>query len=538
MIYRFDDFEVDSRAFELRYKGQVQHLEPRVLDLILLLCENCTRVLSKDELIERLWGGRIVSDWAISSCLKLARKSLGDDGKNQTYIRTIRGHGYRFVADVSAMRGPNAESLIRTPAPGTPEREIRQVEPCDTVAGFDLAHADARGVLASIAVLPFQNVSGDPEQDYFAAGVVEDIVASLSRMRWLSVMKRPIGLFRSNGAVDLSQAGAAFGARYVLAGGVRKAGSRVRITAELLEARTGRQLWAGKFDGAIDAVFELQDEVADRVSGMVEPSLRRAEIERSLRKPVENLDAHDCYLRALPHVAKQMPEHAMLAIPLLERALRLDPYYAAAHALIAWCHELCFARGGFDEAHRSAALLHAGMTLTSDTDDGTALAIAGFVTALLTADHDTALGAIDRALAMNPSSPTALYIGAQANALAGECDVATSLADRALWLSPSDPLAFEAHMALGESAIQADRYDEAAAYFARAARAKPNFSTAYIFQAMAMVQAGKSDRALVRLRRGFELEPDFSIRALSEHVYADPLRERFVQSARFLGLTT
>ena len=318
---------------------------------------------------------------------------------------------------------------------------------------------------------------------------------------------------------------------------MRKAGGRVRITAKLLEARTGRQLWADKYDGALDGVFDLQDQIADRVAGIVEPSLRRAEIERSRRKRTDSLDAYDCYLRALPYVAAQMPEKARRAIPLLDRALKIDPDYAAAHALIAWCHELCFARGGFDKGHRKAALKHAGTVLTGDTDDGTALAIAGFVTTLLTDDYDASLGAMDHGLAMNPSSTTGLYLGAQAHALAGECETAMSLADRALSLSPFDPLAFQAHMALGETAIQDDRYEDAATCFARAARANPKFSTAYIYQAIALSQAGRAGRALDQLQRGFQREPGFSTRVFYEHVLADPLRERFIEGSRFLGLT-
>ena len=391
--------------------------------------------------------------------------------------------------------------------------------------------------MPSIAVLPFRNISGDPEQDYFAAGIVEDIVAALSRITWLSVTKRQTGFSRGDGVMEPSKLLRDFGVRYALLGGVRKAGGRVRITARLLEAGTGRQLWADRYDGALDRVFDLQDQIADQIAGVVEPSLRRAETKRSRRKRTDSLDAYDCYLRALPHVAEQMPGKASLAIPLLDRALKLDPDYSAAHALIAWCHELCFARGGFEEAHRSAALRHAGIVLDGDTDDGTPLAVAGFVTTLLTADRDAALGAIDRGVAMNPSSTTALLLGAQAHALAGECELAESFSDRALSLNPVDPLAFEAHMALGEAAVQDDRYDDASACFARAARAKPSFSTAYIYQAMALAQAGHVDRATNPLRRGFELEPAFSTRAFHEHHLADPLRERWVEGSRLLNLT-
>ena len=248
------------------------------------------------------------------------------------------------------------------------------------------------------------------------------------------------------------------------------------------------------------------------------------------------MDAYDCYLRALPLVAAQMPEEAGRAISLLDRALKLDPDDAAAHALIAWCHELCFARGGFAEAHKTAALRHASTALASDTDDGTALAVAGFVTTLLTADHDAALGAIDRGLALNPSSATVLYLGAQAHALAGLSDKAMSFADRALWLNPFDPLAFQAHMALGEAAVLDDRHDDAASCFARAAQAKPNFSSAYIFESIALALAGHAAQGRPRARSGLALEPGFRSRLFVEHGLAQPLREKLAHGSRLLGL--
>jgi adenylate cyclase len=310
----------------------------------------------------------------------------------------------------------------------------------------------------------------------------------------------------------------------------------LRITARLLDAETGRHLWADKFDGALDDVFDLQDDMADRVAGIVEPGLRRAEIERSRRKRTAHMDAYDCYLPALPLAAAQMPEEAGRAIPLLDRALKFDPDAATAHALIARCHEPCFARGGFAEAQKSAALRHASTVLGSDTDDGTALAVAGFVMTLLTADHQAAPGAIDRGLALNPSSATVLYLGAQAHALAGLSGKAMAFADRALWLNAFDPLAFQAHMALGEAAVLDDRHGDAASCFARAAQAKPNFSSAYIFQGIALALAAHAAQGARRARCGLALEPGFRTRLFYEHGLVQPLREKLARGSRLLGL--
>ncbi|WP_436170158.1 adenylate/guanylate cyclase domain-containing protein [Mesorhizobium sp. LjNodule214] len=211
----------------------------------------------------------------------------------------------------------------------------------------------------SIAVLAFQNMSGDPEQEYFADGMVEEIITGLSRIKWLFVIARNSSFVYKGKAVDVRQVGRELGVRYVLEGGVRKAGNRLRITAQLLEAETGAHLWADRYDGALEDVFDLQDQITDKVVGIVEPSLQRSEIERSRRKRPENLDAYDLYLRAVPHMATVMPADAKIAAGLLEDALRLDPNYATAHALLAWCHEIFFARAGFDEADKAAGIAHA-----------------------------------------------------------------------------------------------------------------------------------------------------------------------------------
>jgi tetratricopeptide (TPR) repeat protein len=288
-----------------------------------------------------------------------------------------------------------------------------------------------------------------------------------------------------------------------------------------LDAQSGTHLWAEKYDGTIEDVFDLQDRITDRVVGIVEPNVQRSEIERSRRKRPENLDAYDLYLRALPHVAAHMPKDVRVALPLLRQALEFDPEYAAAHALIAWCHELCFTRAGFAEADRSAALSHARVAIASNTDDAATLAIAGFVMSMLvkhgSGDHQAALSAIRRALSHNPSCATALYLGAQASAIAGRLDDAKAFAQRALLLSPFDPLVFEAQMALGETALQEERYDDAAAFFAEAAHANIDFSTAYFFEAIALALLGRMSEAQALADRATKLEPGVSARLFSEH---------------------
>jgi adenylate cyclase len=240
----------------------------------------------------------------------------------------------------------------------------------------------------SIAVLPFQNMSGDPEQDYFADGMVEEIITGLSRIKWLFVIARNSSFVYKGKTVDVKQVGRELGVRYVLEGSVRKAGGRVRITGQLVEAETSTHLWADKFDGKLDDVFDLQDRITASVVGVVEPSLRQAEIERARRKRPENLGAYDLYLRASPYFQSIMPGDANIGISLLEEALKLDPNYAAAHAYLAWGMEMRVLRGGFNEADAAAAVRHARMALAHGTDDASALSIAALV--ILHLGHDFA----------------------------------------------------------------------------------------------------------------------------------------------------
>jgi TolB-like protein/class 3 adenylate cyclase/cytochrome c-type biogenesis protein CcmH/NrfG len=388
----------------------------------------------------------------------------------------------------------------------------------------------------SIAVLPFQNMSDDPSQDYFVDGMVEDIVTGLSHIRWLFVIARNSTFIYKGKAVDVRQVGRELGVRYLLEGGVRRAGSRLRITAQLVEAESGAHLWADKYDGAFEDVFDLQDRITDSVVGVVEPSVRRSEIERSRRKRPESLDAYDLFLQSLPHMQARMPHGGRIAIPLLEKALELDPDYAAAHAHLAWCHEWCFTRGGFDEADKKAALIHAKTTIASDTDDAAALAVAGWVTIVLSKEHDMALSAIERALSLNPSCAMAHYYAALTNAFADRPRTVAFHASRALRLSPFDPANFEAHLALGMARVSEARFEDAVSCFAKASQINPRHSVIQFFHAIALALSGRAENSAPSIQRGLELEPGFRIRVFSEFGMARPLAEKFVEGARLLGL--
>jgi len=363
----------------------------------------------------------------------------------------------------------------------------------------------------SIAVLPFANMSGDPEQEYFADGMVEEINTALSRIRWLFVIARNSTFTYKGHAVDVKQVGRELGVRYVLEGSVRKGGQRVRIIAQLIEAETGAHLWADRFEGSLDDVFDLQDQVATGVVGAIEPTLRKAEIERASRKRPDNLDAYDLYLRALPLAFIAMPQAADEALDLLEQAVAIDPEYGAAHAFIAWCHHTRYLRAGLAEEERLAALRHALIAIAMGGDDATALAVAAFIVGIFERDYETAFNAFDRSLALSPSSALAFGLSSLIRAWSGDSTIAIEHAQRALRLSPFDPLSYNPYNAMAYAHFFAGRLEEAASAAGMAAQANPRFSIPWILRTAALGKLGRVDDAKASAERVLNVEPRFTI---------------------------
>jgi TolB-like protein len=363
----------------------------------------------------------------------------------------------------------------------------------------------------SIAVLPFANMSGDTGQDYFVDGIVEDIITRLSRIRWLFVIARNSTFTYKGRAVDVKQVGRELGVRYVLEGSLRKAGTRVRIAAQLIDAGSGAHVWADRYDRPLDDIFELQDEITLNVVGAIEPSLRRAEIERAKRKRPENLDAYDLYLRALPHMHAPMPGEADRALALLRRALDLEPDFAAAHAAAAFGFENRYMRGGLREEDKAAALLHARAAIEAGADDAMTLATAGFVIGLVDHDYETAMDAIDHALTLTSASAWALGSGAVILGHAGDAVRGIDYAERAIRLNPRDPEIWQAYTGLAIAQCAARNWEAVIAASRRASQASPRFSLPYLLQAAALSELGRLDEARLAARRGVELEPGFTI---------------------------
>jgi adenylate cyclase len=362
----------------------------------------------------------------------------------------------------------------------------------------------------SIAVLPFQNMSGDPDQEYFCDGMVEDIITGLSRIKWLFVIARNSSFTYKGRVIDVKQAGRELGVRYILEGSVRKVGNRVRIASQLIEAETGGHLWAERYDRPLEDVFAVQDEITLSVVGAIEPSLRHAEIERVKRKRPDSLDAYDLVLRALPLVYIAMPKEAAEAVPLLQRALALEPDYAGAHGFLAWCHEILFVRAGFSQENHAAAIRHGRAAIAHGRDDATALALGAFTVALVEHDRVTAFEAFEQALALSPSSSVALFFGSVALAYSGEAERAIEWAERALRVSPFDRLNYLAYHGLAVGYFLRGRYEEAANAGRHAVQSNPGFSVSHMLLAAPLAKLGRMEEAKAVGKRVLELQPSFS----------------------------
>lgn len=377
----------------------------------------------------------------------------------------------------------------------------------------------------SIAVLPFANMSGDPEQEYFADGMVEDLITALSRFSQIFVIARNSSFAYKGRAVDVRQAARDLGVRYVLEGSVRKSGNRLRITGQLIDAVSASPLWADRFDGAIEDVFDLQDRSTERVVGAIEPTIRRAEIERARRKPAENLNAYDNYLRALPLVNAFRPDENFAALQLLFKALEFDPTFTPALANAAWCLEQRFTRAwepfGEDDAARAVSL--ARQVIASGENDATALAMAGFVLIMVGRDFDGGLDAVRRALDLNPGSGfVALFSGFSLN-FAGDPEDALVQVKRAMVLNPLDPGLFLHLTTIGVAHLLSGRPEQAIEFARRSMGLYPDWDSTYWLMIVACCQLDRIDEAQQALARLLALSPDLTISALHRTLpFRDP----------------
>lgn len=393
---------------------------------------------------------------------------------------------------------------------------------------------------ASIAILPFANLSSDPDQEYFADGMVEDITTALSRFRQLFVIARNSTFVYKGKSVDVRQVGRELGVRYVLEGSVRRAGDRVRLTAQLIDATTGGHLWADRFDGDISDIFDLQDRITERVVGAIEPQMRRAEIDRARRQRTESMEAYDHFLRGLPHVYAMRPQENAQALALFREAMKLDPHFMTAVAYTAWCYEQRVGRRWTtapsedgDEAIRLAYIV-----LRSDTEDENAIAIAGFILLRLGHDYDTAIHALRRASALNPNNAFVAMNAGWGQVFAGDLDEGLTHLERARELSPSDPTAFYVLSGLGMAHALQGRYEEGVALASASAALYDAWDATYSVLAFANAGLGRLEAARAALEKLLRLSPGLTVSGFAELArFRDPARlAKVLDGLRIAGM--
>lgn len=364
----------------------------------------------------------------------------------------------------------------------------------------------------TIAVLPFANLGEDPGQQYFADGMVEEIITCLSRVKWLTVIARSSSTALQNRSITVREIAQRLGVRYIVEGSVRRVADRIRISAKLIDTDSASQLWADRFDGVFADVFELQDRVTLGVVAAIEPSVRKAEIGRARRKRPESMSAYELYLRAVSHMYEVTPDSRTLAVEYAQKALSLDPDYAEAHGAAAWCY---FARtlweGQLTDQYRDKALQHATAVRSLQTEDATTLAHAAIAFAMSTGDFEAALAMIGRAIVINPSSVHAHGHGAVISTWAGRYEDSIAMAERSLMLSPFDPLSVMAHAAMAGAWLMQGQYVHAVASARKGLLFYPTHAPSHLITIAALMRGGRKQEAVAAASRYLEIAPTYRV---------------------------
>ena len=390
----------------------------------------------------------------------------------------------------------------------------------------------------SIAVLPFENLSGDREQEYFADGIVEEIITALSRFRQLFVIARNSSFTYKGRAVDVKQVGRELGVRYVLEGSVRKAANRLRITGQLIDTSTGAHLWADRFEGALENIFELQDQVTSSVVGAISPKLEQAEIERTRRKPTENLDAYDYYLRGLSGVHQWTKDSTEDALSNFYRAIELDSNFAVAYGMAARTFALRKGGGWLAPDNVPEAARLALRAVELGKDDAVALGTAGMALSFVVGDHEYGKALTDRAVVLNPNFAWGWLFSGWVRLWLGEPHEVIDRVARAMRLNPSDPHSQTVYHAMAIAHFFADRYSEAASWAEMAMREKPNFVRPFCVAAASYALAGQDENARAAMARVRQIDPDLRLSDARELFPMKRTEDRFkwVNGLRLAGL--
>ncbi|RXG86283.1 winged helix-turn-helix domain-containing tetratricopeptide repeat protein [Bradyrhizobium zhanjiangense] len=519
MRFCFENNVLDGDLRELTCAGVAVSLQPQVFDLLLYLVAQRARVVSKGDLISQIWSDRIVSDSALNSRINAARKAIGDDGATQRLIKTIPRKGFRFVGEV--------------------QEEIRQDLAASSAPAVSVpARPNTVSDRPAVAVLAFENMSGDPAQDYFGEGISEDILTALSKQRWFMVIARNSSFIYKGRAVHVRQIAEELGVRYVVEGSVRKADNRVRITAQLNDATSGGHLWAERYDRELVDVFAVQDEITNAIVAAIEPQIHAAESFRAHRKPPASLDAWDLLMRALSHYWRVTRRDHETAKALLERAIGIDPNYGQALSVLAANH-MFGVHLGWSELATVAPVAEAAAlaAVRCDHEDAWAHAALGSVL-FSTRRLADALSEFEQALALNPNFSLAQGYYALALSYAGRSKESFEAAQRAIRLSPRDPSLAIYHGIAGYARFTERHYDEAIALAREAIRHRGDLTGAYRVLAVSagMTGDGKlAETALGELRR---TQPGISLHWIATQLpWANEAdREHYLEGFRRAGL--
>jgi TolB-like protein/tetratricopeptide (TPR) repeat protein len=472
---RFGRYRLHLGRRELSRDGTPLQLSSRALEILCALAAAKGDVVTKDDLIAKAWPGTIVEENNLQVQVSALRKALDEDSGGQVHLVTVQGRGYRLVGLEVAPQSP-------------------------TSVPRDGLHIGAEK--PSIAVLPFQNLSGDPEQEYFADGMVEDIITALSRMRWLFVIARNSCFTYKDRRVAVTQVGHELGVRYVLEGSVRKAGQRVRISGQLMDGLSGGHLWADRFDGGLEDIFDLQDSVTASVVGAIAPKLEQAEIERAKRKPTDNLDAYDFYLRGMAGFHKWTRKGMTEALGLFYKAIELDPEFAAAYGMAAWSFVPRRTNAWMTDVAKETAEAGrlARLAIQFGKEDAVALNSGGYALANVVEDLDAGAALIDRALTLNPNLAAAWHNSGWVRVYLGEPEAAIEHIKNAIRMSPLDPLLFGMYGAIAFAHYFAGRYDEASTWADKSVREQP-WGAGLVIAAASKAQTGRVEDARRILQR-------------------------------------
>jgi TolB-like protein/Tfp pilus assembly protein PilF len=495
----FGGFVLDRRRQELTLHGNVVPIGHRGYVLLETLLDAGGDAVDKTTLIERVWPGMIVEESNLSVQIAALRRHLGAGA--ETMIITVPRVGYRFIA----------------PAPSAPG-----------AAGPPL-----------VAVLPFSNLSTEAEQGYFADGVVDDIITALSRFKHFGVLSRGSTFALRDAPGDAWVAAAKMGVRYALEGSVRRQGERMRVSAHLVDASSGAQLWAEKFDGAAVDIFAFQDRITESVVGVIEPEIRRAEIQRARRKPPHSLDAYDLYLRALPLVFGALPTEFAAAIALLRQAATLDPGFALAPAYAAWCYEKRMSLGAAPLAANDLdiclSLARKGLELGGD--DPLVRGVCGWVLSQMggeTAGRD----ALFQAMEANPNNTTIVVLAGVAYGHQGSFDESWGCFLRAYQLSPGAPDAYQPLEGVGTLEVARGNYETAIEWLQRSLAARDDWPYTYYSLAAAYAYVDRMDEARTIVKRLREISPHATLESVlgTDRTNDDPVFARLLPGLRKAGL--